>query len=119
MRMNMNLIRDILLYIEDEVDGSKRNYRDIELLEYSASEINYHFKLLANSGFIETCLPCSGHPIYFRGLTLMGHQYLENIRNKYVWEDLLQRLKDTGLKSLSLDLMDLLARKILKEKLNI
>ena len=104
MKMNLDCIRDILLYVEENllveiVDGYKVKHKDFSLLtlcnglqsKYNKEDVWYNTQLLANAGFLEfhtdinqDKLILANHQIY--SITYAGHQFLETIKPKTVWE---------------------------------
>ena len=119
MRLNHDYVRDILLFIEKDLDykdSSNPNYRDElpfgQLLvsdkfsKYNKEELTYALELLTKEGFND----CAKNPYFVRGslmqadiigLTWSGHQLLDNIRNDTVWNAVKEKSKKFGKFSLN------------------
>ena len=87
MRINYELIREMLLVIESYVDGE--NFIDgksfvlhCEHDDYSDEQMVYHMKYLIDAGYLETSRMDRW---YFRDISPMGREYLENIRDDKIW----------------------------------
>lgn len=120
MRRDMDLIRGLLLFIEADAkfDGTKLfAYEEPEQFgfsEKSIEEVKYHLKLLISEGFVngtdaEKALP------FISGLTWNGHEFLDNIRDKTIWERTKKRLDDLGLVSVSMNILGEIAKAELKK----
>ena len=84
MKRNMDLIRAILLYVEEHDDGTKSLAVNALTLpdEYrTVNELSFfeHIALMKERGLIET----DGYLI--RRLTWEGHEFLDNSRSPEVW----------------------------------
>lgn len=119
MKLNNELIRDILIYIEDVTDGVKPVYKEIKIEGYTQSEIIYHLRLLTDGGYVSQCQATIGNPICFKGLTWKGHEYLESIRDRYIWQEVKRNVENSGIKNTTLDIIQKLADKIVREKLGL
>jgi len=122
MKRDMDLVRKILLKIE-EAPTYDHPIRDLTIESYSNSEINYHVKILSQSGMIELfgepIKPKIANTLYIPSeLTWTGHEFLDSIRNKSLWEKVKQRIKDGG-GSFTIDIIKALAIFELKNKLGI
>lgn len=85
MRLNYDLIRDIMLKIEFETDGHS-NISPTGLAEeyfnnYDLDVILYHIKYIRDAELIE---PASDTIIL--DLTPNGHEFLNNIRSASIWK---------------------------------
>lgn len=119
MRLNADYVRDILLYIEknlDYKDSSNPNYHN-ELLfgkliadnvfsKHNKEELTYALELLIKERFIE----CAKEPYFVRGnlmsadiigLTWSGHELLDNIRDNTVWNAVKKKAAKFGGLSIS------------------
>lgn len=114
MKLNVDYVRDILLYIEENVkydDASNPNRRkeimfgkllaDKTFDQYNKEELTYALELLIKERFIE----CAKEPYFVRGnleladivgLTWAGHELLDNLRNSTILEAVKERAKKTG-----------------------
>lgn len=107
MKLDNDLIRELLLYIEENGDYEKGLY-DIDINGYTQDEIKYHLIILNESQYIKSnkiktigMLEESIIPIR---LTEKGHRYIENIRDNKVWNYIKRQLKLKRL-NLSLDML--------------
>lgn len=108
MKLNHDLIRDIMLYVEENT-GESLNYVFLtDMLEEFPSctkeEILYHCRQLDSAKFVSniTTMSCGM-------LTWSGHQYLDNIRDKSAWD----KVKESGITSMSLDVAKDLAKDVI------
>lgn len=99
MKLNMELIREILLLIEDEyVDVALYN---IEIEGYDSKTIAYHCKILNNAGLIDDYAGDYGDGglQYFGvgSLTWNGHNFLDKIRDDAIWDKTKLTIKEKGI----------------------
>ena len=114
MRLNHDYVRDILLYIEknlDYKDSSNPSYHkemifgkllaDDTFCNHNKEELTYALELLIKEHFIE----CAKEPYFVRGslmsadiigLTWNGHAFLDNIRNDTIWNAVKEKSKKIG-----------------------
>ena len=89
MKRNMDLIREILLYIEsNQIDV---NSIDITLQNYSEYEITYHLKLLSEAGLVEinnSYENGAGINTNANRLTWSGHDFIESAKEPKRWESM-------------------------------
>ena len=90
----MDLIRDILRYIEENI--SIDSPRSVELQNHSREEISYHLQLLADAGLvrIKDMSDSSGLDFWVYGLTWNGHEFLEAAKDTKRWDAAKKYLKD-------------------------
>lgn len=123
MRLNHDCIRDIMLYIEVQIDTTRDTVSLNQLVDnfpnYTEDVLIYHINQLVNAGFIQKPMYGGGKPLLIPTFTWKGHQYLDNIRDKTAWE----KLKESGLSSMSLDVAKELVKEIVialaKDKLKL
>jgi hypothetical protein len=95
MKRDMDLIRSVLLHLEEDIKlrekiYSFRNAQDSIAVEgYSDDDVYAHLRMLLDSPFIEGKLMASGG-INVRGLTWEGREFLDTIRDPEIW----RRTKD-------------------------
>jgi len=85
MKRDMDLVREILLAIEDGTtafgDGTGEAH-----LPFPEQDVMEHLRLMEQAGLIEVMSkPISG-PIHLRGLTWEGHDFLDTVRDPEVWK---------------------------------
>lgn len=90
----MDLIRDILSYIEENI--SVNNPTNVILSDYTTEEISYHLQLLDDAGMvrIKDESDSSGLDFWVYGLTWNGHEFLEAAKNKNIWETAKKYVKE-------------------------
>jgi len=99
MKRDWDVIRDILIEVE-ALDSAK-----FEEIKYGPASENdepqkaVHGVLLCKAGFIEgtNASDQSGEAVLATGLTWAGHDLLQTIRSKTVWERIKTTAKDKGL----------------------
>ena len=106
MKLNHDCVRDILLFIEEnlkyheEINQStlaKSSY----FAKYNNSEVLYALELMVDEGFI-TCRKVVSNAmgkvsyITITGLTWSGHELLDNIRNDTAWNAVKEKTKKIG-----------------------
>ncbi len=98
MKRDMELIRKVLLYIEEHADG-ERLIREWHIEGHDFKEVSYHVKLLVEHGLVNG--RSSGIDQYLLwyadSLTWPGHDFLDSIKNDTVWEKIKSGIKNKGL----------------------
>ena len=88
MKRDMDLCREILLYVE-ACEGSV-GPKEVKIEGYTTDQIGYHAKLLADAGLLEgkvsTGVGQSVHRFKPRCLTWEGHEFLDAARNVSRWK---------------------------------
>ena len=105
MKLDMDLIRKLLIWCEDRIPAEGRSYctADIEIKGYTHCQIVNHVKLLVDNGYLSaTDLTAYGEDKYyiFDNLTLDGHQFLGLIRNDNLWKHINEIFGKVGLATL-------------------
>lgn len=100
MKLNYDLIREILFKIEEISDGWT-NYESQSFVkeyfpEYQNNIVLYHLKYLRHSNLIE---PMDSDWII--DLTPQGHEYLNNIRTDTAWNQVKTKIQPLGSVALS------------------
>jgi hypothetical protein len=97
LKLDFDLIREILIVIEDISDGSanfatdgiwEENFQNRCCLEV----YRYHVKYLRDCGFIEP----SGNSSCIIDITPRGREYLDNVRNDTIWSKTKEKVKPLG-----------------------
>ncbi|MDE0101565.1 MAG: DUF2513 domain-containing protein [Bryobacterales bacterium] len=97
MKRDMNLIREILVEIEDAYNG--RNRVQIHSVEgHSGIKVAYHVRLLVDAGYVNagTINTSDGTTHLIRGITWEGHEFLDAVRSENVWRRVQKKLKEIG-----------------------
>jgi len=90
VKRDMDLVRDILLFLEEKADPAHIEPAAFPMADRSDSKIQYHLNLLYQAGFI------NGEPIKSStsdrliriipfDLTWQGHEFLETVRDPEIW----------------------------------
>lgn len=105
MKMEVDLVRQLLLHIEKHADRPISDLDNIEIDDWTKEQIDYHVVLLAEAGFIEATVnsvpdnedPSLAHVIYsVRRLTYKGHEFLETVRDPAIWRKVKEKAKAAG-----------------------
>lgn len=122
MKRNLDLIRKLLLYLEEKPDD--KVVWEIEFEDYSKSEVMYHFILMDQAGFLRCERTVSSSTddrvikVYPFSLTWEGHEFLEASRNETRWNEAKRIVKEkTG--SLSFALLKTILISLSKKSLGI
>jgi hypothetical protein len=85
MKRDMDLIRKIMLEIEQNADPMA--WVKIDIPDHSATEVSYHIKLLYEQGLVEAndCSDLGGISWKAKNLTYEGHDFLDAARSDTVW----------------------------------
>ena len=91
MKLNHDCIRDILLFVEENVNYNQHaDFSAVELKNYSRDEIIYSADKLLEAGFIDgnkiSSLGATLPSIRITSITWTGHQFLDNIRDESIWK---------------------------------
>lgn len=99
MKRDMDLIRLILLKIEEEYNT--HNILGLSIDGYSMETVAYHCKLLYEAGFVsyyKGIQTLSGLEDFQVGsITWAGHDFLNTIRDNSVWDKTKKAIKTKGL----------------------
>ena len=87
MKLVHDCVRDVMLYLEDNLEDTYFiNSESITLKKYSSKDITYTLKKLAEAGFIEIDKVTFENNFNIKWMTYYGHQFLDNIRDSKVWK---------------------------------
>lgn len=117
MRRDMDLIRELLLEIEEKHDGSGRQV-DVSGGDAPSPVVTEHLFMLAEAGLIEAqdASHMQGRRIIVLRMTWQGHEFLDRIRDPQIWAKTKEGAKRVG--SFSLDVLSDIARGIIKKKIS-
>lgn len=125
MKLNYDLLRELLLIVEELSDGRK-SFLEKQIAEYIEDKelkpaVFYHLKFLTDAGYIERTVPSGSWNRYGYGyildITPKGRNYLDSIRNEDVWNKIKARFADR-IGSVVLDLIVDSAKTFLKDALS-
>lgn len=104
MKRNMDLIRAIVLFVEEHGGMNDRSMHPVELVSrYGEDAVRYHARLVAEHGWVK------GGPAGIAGLTRDGHDFVDLARSDDVWDRVRNRVDAVG--STPIDIwLDLLLR---------
>lgn len=115
MKLNIDCIRDIMIYLEsaliityteDDYEITKNSIRAIDVIEalpmYSPEDIWYSIDILASAD----CIDAGGNEenvkqLQITQITYKGHQFLESIKPQPVWEKTKSIISKIGIHTLS------------------
>lgn len=108
MKLNPDLVRDLLLTVEDICDFnhcmeySKTSTSFERLNKYSHDEIVYHVKQCSQNNLIDG-VTYYNNGEYFRinDLTPKGHTFIANIKDDNIWSTVKSHAHSMGVSSLS------------------
>ena len=121
MKRDMDLIRDILVAVNDnpKCDGVMYQYfttaEELGIRDHSTEEVAYHVLLLIEAGFIHGELQEQSPIPSIKGLTWNGHEFLGSISDPGIWAKTKERL--VGLSSVTISVVAELAKAELKKHL--
>lgn len=100
MKLDYELNKKILLWIQDNTDGIKMVWVTPQNLEgnYTQDQINYHMHLMSDDFLIEGKFHRGA--ICVSRLTAEGHRVLEAISNDKLWQKIQGFMKDAGIGAL-------------------
>ncbi len=96
MKRDMDLVRDILLAIEDNPEPFGHN--DLKIEGRSNEEVAYHIKLLWQAELIEAYDVSSNSGFSWKAMSLTwkGHEFIEAARNNSRWQDAKKYILEKG-----------------------
>jgi hypothetical protein len=89
MKRDMDLIRELMLKLEALPPGVFRFRADsaeIQIDGYSPQEVFYHLGLVKDASLIHSTGSGRMGSIELAGLTWTGHDFLDSVRSRDVWE---------------------------------
>jgi hypothetical protein len=116
MRLNPDILRDLLLKIEEDYPAKSGKLTFPDLKGTSEEEVAYHCLLAWEAGFIEAIdITTFAHHFRMmapRRLTFGGSEYLSNIRDPLVWKKTKEGAQKIG--SVSVETISELAKGFIK-----
>lgn len=121
MKLNKDCIRDLLLYLEENL-----NYKDkvtintLKLKNYTKDELMYTADRLIEANYINAKIcwnSMTSYLIVVNSLTYIGHQFLDTIRDDGIWKE--TKSKASKIASISLPILQELAASFIKTKLGL
>ena len=116
MKRDMDLIRDLLLHIEQDNEfNEERSIEKEKLSEQNARVISAHCKLLKQAGYINKLTLASGGYILAGELTNQGYDFVDTIRDEKIWRKTKQAVDTAG--GFSVRLLGRIATGFLEKKI--
>lgn len=119
MKLNQECIRDLLIYLEDNLSYTNTvNINSLSLKDYSQEDLIYTADKLTEANYIN-CIRCKGYEIPIivaKSITYDGHKFIDNIRDNKVWAKTRGILK--GFESLSVEIISETASKVITNIIN-
>ncbi|MCZ6799427.1 MAG: DUF2513 domain-containing protein [Nitrospirae bacterium] len=122
MKRDIDLVRKLLLYLEEKSDDEM--VKDLKLEGYSIDVVRYHFILMDQAGLIRCERSVSSSTsdrvicVYPFSLTWEGHELLEASRNETFWNKAKEKVK-TESGALSVDVIKTLLIAMAKESVGL
>ena len=123
MKRDMELVRDILLIVNEDpkYDGVYFNYfqtaKEFGIENHSTEEVAYHVRLLIDAGVLNGRIEESFLIPSIKGLTWSGQEFIDNIKNRDIWERTKKRI--VGFSSVALSVIAEIAESEIKHKLGL
>jgi hypothetical protein len=95
MKLDMDLLREILIYVEENATRVHSDLHDIQIEGWTGEEVAYHVVLAAGDDLIKASidkLPDDEDPVIVHTnysvhrLTMRGHDFLGAVREQSNWE---------------------------------
>ena len=120
MKLNQDCVRDLLLYLEENlILNDFLSIENISLKDYSTEELLYTADKLYEAGYINCSKKIYDNTdliILISSITYTGHQFLDNIRDEKVFAKTKSIL--SGLKSVSIEIISETASKVITNIIN-
>lgn len=101
MKLNPDLLRDILVWCEDNLPQKSLSIMatNIHIPDWSSQQIVYHLTLLSESGYIKTRSfgVDMNKDFIVERMTMNGHELLSTMRNETTWKKIKEILDKFGL----------------------
>lgn len=120
MKRNLDLLRDILLTVENHEPERLGALQNISPKDFSGSEAQnyYHINMLVDAGFIKPAgKPLLAGTYVVHGMTMQGHDFLDAIREQSVWNHTKKRIGEIG--GWTLDIVLAVAKEEIKRRLGL
>lgn len=116
MKRNIGLIRDLLIFAEEQEDSWFA--KEIAIGGWDQKEIVYNVGLALDAGFLSgedaSLLGPNGKDFHIDGMTYEGHEFLDQIRTDDVWNKVKAMATEKGV-GLTVDIVKKLALKVIDQ----
>lgn len=120
MKLNQDCIRDLLLYLEENLKlNDYLSISNISLKNYSSEELLYTADKLYEAGYLKCSRKVYDNTdlmIFVSSITYTGHQFLDNIRDDKVFAKTKSIL--SSFKSVSIEIISETASKVITNLIN-
>ena len=120
MKLNHDCVRDLLLYLEENLNlNDVLSVENISLKDYSTEELLYTADKLYEAGYINCSRKIYDNAdlvILVSSITYDGHQFLDNIRDDKIFNKTKSIL--STLKSVSIEIVSETASKVITNAIN-
>lgn len=119
MKRNMDLVRELLLKVEDlKLPRGSTVYlppehEALQVEGFDPDEIAYHLDLLFDAGFVSGNRTAMDFGI--SGLSWSGHDFVASVRDPKIWRETKEGASKAG--GFTLDLLSALAKGLIKKKI--
>jgi hypothetical protein len=100
MKLDMDLIRQILLAVESAPDFKQLDVSDLKVDGYTADQLAYHSAQLVEAGYIDgSVLPLASQDapvVCMLNLTWKGHEFVNATGDPSVWAKTKERVAKVG-----------------------
>ncbi len=96
MKRNMDLVRAILLFVENQ-DVNSGQYENITLDGYTPMEVMMHVKIMEGYGLLQDCTYYLRGNTTVRTITWEGYDYLDKVRDNTIWKKTKDTIVSNGL----------------------
>ena len=94
MKRDMDLVRELLVLIEEN-----KNDRGLTIPEHIERNIAvYHLNIMEQAGYVKNNIHYGGDEALWidSKLTWDGHEFLDSIKNEYIWRNLKDVVQENG-----------------------
>lgn len=102
MKLELDLVRQLLLFLEQRDTHNAIRYTDIQIEGYSSQQIGYHLNRMFEAGFISgeairsNTTPERIVQVIPFDLTWKGHEFLDAVRDPEIWKKTKQGAQTAG-----------------------
>lgn len=96
MKRNMDLVRAILLFVENQ-DVNSGHCENITLDGYTPMEVMMHVKMMEGYGLLQDCTYYLCGNTTVRTITWEGYDYLDKVRDNTIWKKTKDTIVSNGL----------------------
>jgi hypothetical protein len=125
MKRDMEVVRQILLFVESNQARPDQQIRSVQVDEVSDDTVTYHVRLLMEAGYLNGAPhvpPGRGAgPYWITGIAWQGHEMLDAVRDPEVWKQTKGALQKIGGTTVGfmIDIAKAYGKHVIKERLGI